>query len=83
VACRRDFIDVRDLAWAFDRLLAEGRPGAAYNVGSGTSVSMRYILNELLDISGLHDIFVKQESSRMRQNDVPLSESLSMFKMGR
>ena len=71
VACQRDFIDVRDLAWAFDRLLAEGRPGEAYNVGSGTSVSIRCILNELLDISGLHDIFVKQESSRMRQNDVP------------
>jgi len=71
LACRRDFVDVRDVAWAFDRLLAEGRPGEAYNVGSGASVSIQSILDELIDISGLHDISLKAESTRIRRNDVP------------
>ncbi len=71
LACRRDFVDVRDVAWAFDRLLADGRPGAAYNVGSGTSVAIHSVLDELLEISGLHGICVREESNRVRKNDVP------------
>lgn len=71
LACRRDFVDVRDVAWALDRLLAKGRPGAAYNVGSGKSVAIHRVLAELLEISGLHGICVTEESNRVRKNDVP------------
>jgi GDP-4-dehydro-6-deoxy-D-mannose reductase len=70
LACRRDFVDVRDVVWAFDRLLAGGRPGAAYNVGSGASVAIHEVLQELLEISGRHGVGVKEESARVRKNDV-------------
>ena len=71
LSARRDFVDVRDAVGAFDKLLTEGRPGAAYNIASGTSVAIRTILAELVDMSGLHDVHVQEECARIRQNDVP------------
>lgn len=71
LACRRDFVDVRDVVAAFDRLLAQGRPGAAYNVGAGASIAIHEVLRELLDLSGLQRVGVREESTRMRNNDVP------------
>lgn len=71
LASRRDFVDVRDAVWAFDRLLAEGRPGEAYNVGSGTSVAVRDVLQELLELAGLRDIDVREKAMLVRKNDVP------------
>jgi len=71
LAPRRDFVDVRDAASAFDRLLATGRSGDAYNVGSGVSVAIHRILDELLDISGLYGICVREEAGRVRSNDAP------------
>ena len=70
LSTRRDFVDVRDVVWALDKLLTKGQPGMAYNIASGTSVSIRDVLNELLSISGLHDISVKEDFLRMRKNDV-------------
>jgi GDP-4-dehydro-6-deoxy-D-mannose reductase len=71
LATRRDFVDVRDVVWALDRLLAGGKPGGAYNVASGTSTSIRDVLNDLLRISGLRNIAVEEEAARVRRNDVP------------
>ena len=71
LSARRDFVDVRDVVWAFDELLTKGRPGMAYNIASGTSVTIRDVLNELLSISGLHGVTIEQELVRMRNHDVP------------
>ncbi|MFC1634603.1 NAD-dependent epimerase/dehydratase family protein [Planctomycetota bacterium] len=71
LATRRDFVDVRDVVLAFDKLLAGGQPGKAYNIGSGSSIAIRDILNNLFIISGLQNISIKQELARMRKNDVP------------
>ena len=49
----RDFIDVRDVADALIRLSARGRPGLAYNVGSGVETPMREVFRETLRLSGL------------------------------
>ncbi|MBL7145008.1 MAG: GDP-mannose 4,6-dehydratase [Phycisphaerae bacterium] len=68
---RRDFVDVRDAVRAFDSLLIGGRDGGAYNIASGASFAIRDVLNELLTISGLHDISIREESARMRRADVP------------
>jgi len=68
---RRDFVDVRDVVWAFDKLLAGGKPGKVYNVASGTSIAIKDILNELFSISGLHDVTTNEDFERMRKNDVP------------
>ena len=52
MSVRRDFTDVRDVVRAY-RLLAErGRPGLAYNVCSGQSVSVKHVADRLLALSG-------------------------------
>jgi GDP-4-dehydro-6-deoxy-D-mannose reductase len=71
LSTRRDFVDVRDVVWAFDKLLTKGQPGMAYNIASGKSVSIREVLNEMLSISGFRDISIEQDSVRIRENDVP------------
>ena len=71
LSMRRDFVDVRDVVLAFDRLLAEGQPGEAYNIASGKSIAIRDILNDLISMSRLTDISIKPEYDRVRKNDVP------------
>ena len=66
---RRDFVDVRDVVRAFDLLLEGGRAGQAYNVGSGTDVSIRQILDELLRICNM-EVPIKVTGRRLRRADV-------------
>ena len=68
---RRDFVDVRDVARAFDGLIQVGQPGKAYNIGSGTSVPIRDLLNELISLSGIHDVVIEENSTLRRKVDVP------------
>lgn len=49
----RDFIDVRDVAQALLTLARSGRPGRAYNVGSGIETPIRSVLDRLLQAAGL------------------------------
>ncbi len=70
LSARRDFVDVRDVVLAFDKLLAKGQPGVAYNVASGKSIAIQDIINELLIIPELQNISIKQKIARMRKNDV-------------
>ena len=67
---RRDFIDVRDASGAFDALLEKGEPGAAYNVASGTDVSVQEVIGMLMEVAGLEAQVVVDES-RLRPVDVP------------
>jgi GDP-4-dehydro-6-deoxy-D-mannose reductase len=68
---RRDLLDVRDVVRAY-RLLAErGEPGAAYNVCSGRARSIREVLDELVEISGV-DARVEVDPRRVRPVDLPL-----------
>ena len=48
---RRDFTDVRDIVGAYRLLGTEGRPGVAYNVCSGTSVSIGELAGLLLSLA--------------------------------
>ncbi|HEY7982296.1 MAG TPA: GDP-mannose 4,6-dehydratase [Candidatus Eremiobacteraceae bacterium] len=67
----RDFLDVRDVVTAY-RLLAErGGPCNVYNVCSGTAVSMRQIVDELVRIAGV-DVRIEEDPARMRPSDTPL-----------
>ena len=50
---RRNFTDVRDVVRAYLLLLERGTPGAAYNIASPASVSIRDLLDALCDISGV------------------------------
>lgn len=43
----RDFVDVRDVVWAYWILLEEGKSGEVYNVCSGKGIELGKILNEI------------------------------------
>jgi nucleoside-diphosphate-sugar epimerase len=49
---RRDFIDVRDVAWAMVELARRGRPGLVYHVGTGRSHRVGDGLERLVQLSG-------------------------------
>ncbi len=64
----RDFTDVKDMVRAYALALELGKPGEVYNLGSGKEISIREILNLLLDMSDV-EIQVQQEASRVRIAD--------------
>ena len=68
----RDLIDVRDVVRAYQLLVEQGQPGEAYNVCSGQGHSIRSLLDELLALSTVREIEVRQDSARVQQADVPV-----------
>ena len=62
---RRDLTDVRDVVEAYLLLMEKGRPGEAYNVGSGQAHSMQAILDRLQALAGLQ-VPVEADAGRMR-----------------
>lgn len=71
LSTRRDFVDVRDVAAALERLLVAGEPGSVCNVGSGSSTSIGEVLSMLITMSGRGDVDVRQQPALMRGIDVP------------
>jgi len=72
LSAARDFTDVRDVVRAYILLVEKGRPGEAYNVGSGRAVPVQRILEQLVSMSRVR-IRVEQDPARMRPVDQPLS----------
>jgi GDP-4-dehydro-6-deoxy-D-mannose reductase len=68
---RRDISDVRDVVRAYAALMASGQPGTIYNVGSGTSRTMRSVLDALLARSKA-PVRIELDPSRMRPADIPV-----------
>ena len=68
---RRDICDVRDVVRAYAALMTSGAAGTVYNVGSGTSRTMRSVLDELLARSKM-PVRIEPDPSRMRPSDVPV-----------
>jgi GDP-4-dehydro-6-deoxy-D-mannose reductase len=68
---RRDFSDVRDTIHALWTIVEKGRPGQAYNVGSGVTRSMRGIVDGLLRLART-PIEVEVEENRLRRVDEPV-----------
>lgn len=64
---RRDFSDVRDIVRAY-RLLAAGK-GGIYNLGSGRAISIQFILDTLITISGVQ-VSVHPDPERMRGPEI-------------
>ena len=59
---KRDFLDMRDIYRAFVALAVAGERGEIYNICSGQSVSMEYILNEMIEKSGVTATVVVDQS---------------------
>jgi GDP-4-dehydro-6-deoxy-D-mannose reductase len=65
----RDFTDVRDTARAYWAAAVRGRPGEAYNVGSGRGVSIREVLDQLIALSDRR-IETRVDPQRLRPADI-------------
>jgi len=71
VASSRDFVDVRDVVDVYWRLVqAPAAYGEIVNVCSGIPVSIRIILDQLLEIAGI-PIDVEVDPERVKPVDVP------------
>jgi GDP-4-dehydro-6-deoxy-D-mannose reductase len=68
---RRDFLPVEDVVRAYLALAQQGRPGEAYNIGSGRGYSIGEILEMLLACSPV-SIQVCEDPARFRPVDIPL-----------
>ncbi len=70
LSARRDFSDVRDIVRAYYLLAEKGRPGEAYNVGSGHSHTIREVLDILLTNTPV-PIREETDPQRLRPSDIP------------
>ena len=68
---RRDFMDVRDVVRGYWLAVQKGQPGEAYNICSGKTISIKELLDKLLNMSP-KDIEVKQDPQKLRASDVAL-----------
>jgi GDP-4-dehydro-6-deoxy-D-mannose reductase len=65
----RDFTDVRDGVRAFRMVMELESPGAAYNVATGSAVSIRQILEWILDEAGVRPEIIS-DASRCRSGEI-------------
>lgn len=68
---RRDFVDVRDVVRAYVLAARHGTPGSTYNICSGRAVSIRQLLDSLLELARC-PIAIRPDPDRMRPADIPL-----------
>lgn len=68
----RDFLDVRDAVDAYGALARDGESGEIYNVCTGTAVTIRDVLRELITIAHV-PVEVREDPQRARGSDSPLS----------
>lgn len=66
----RDFSDVRDVVDAYAALMTRGRRGVAYNIASGTAITMREVLDQLIALSSV-PVSITTDPTRMRPADIP------------
>ena len=71
LAARRDFLPVADAARAYRTILEHGKPGAVYNLGSGSAMSVEEALHRLIVRSGVR-ARTEEDPERFRPVDVPL-----------
>ncbi|OIB03082.1 hypothetical protein AK95_05585 [Paenibacillus sp. LC231] len=69
---QRDFTDVRDIVRAYAEVIQKGRAGEVYNICSGKSHPIRYILDYLLTLSTNKSIDVQQDINKMRPSEFPI-----------
>ncbi len=70
LSAKRDFTDVRDVVRAYGLLAESGRDGETYNVGSGVSISIEALLDEIIMLSGI-DIKKEIDPKKLRPSDIP------------
>lgn len=74
LAAKRDFTDVRDVVKAYVKLIAVGKSGETYNVGSGHAKAIQDILELIVSMSEA-EIKVEIDPNKLRPVDVPIIEA--------
>ncbi|MCD7841417.1 MAG: GDP-mannose 4,6-dehydratase, partial [Lachnospiraceae bacterium] len=74
LSAKRDFTDVRDVVRAYSLLMANGKAGETYNVGSGHAVAIQEILDKVLSLSRV-PIQAETDPAKLRPVDVPIIEA--------
>ena len=74
LSAKRDFTDVRDIVRAYSALIQNGAAGETYNVGSGSAIAIRELLDEILKLS-TKEIKVEIDPNKLRPVDVPIVEA--------
>lgn len=67
----RDFLHVSDVVAAYIAMLHSGRPGTAYNVASGSGLSVREVTERVLARVGVNAT-LKEDPALVRAVDVPV-----------
>ncbi|TNF75366.1 MAG: SDR family oxidoreductase [Acidobacteria bacterium] len=65
----RDFTDVRDTVRAYWLAVEKGRPGEVYNIASGREITIRQLLDNLVELSSTR-VEVEVDPERLRPSDV-------------
>jgi GDP-4-dehydro-6-deoxy-D-mannose reductase len=65
---KRDFSDVRDIVRGYR--LAAMKGSGTYNLGSGTSISIRKMVERMIELSGV-EVEIRIDPSRQRASEVP------------
>lgn len=65
----RDFTDVRDIVAGYRLAALKGK--GIYNLATGSTISIKNLLDQLIEVSGL-DIELKIDPSRLRPSDIPV-----------
>jgi GDP-4-dehydro-6-deoxy-D-mannose reductase len=68
---KRDFTDVRDTVRAYWLALEKGEPGDVYNIGTGSTISMKDMLDMLLALSPAQ-VEIRVDPDRLRPSDVQI-----------
>ena len=65
----RDFTDVRDMVRAYWLAVTKATPGEVYNIASGVGITIRELLDQLIDLSTA-EVTIEIDPERLRPSDV-------------
>ena len=68
----RDFLDVRDVADAYCRLLETGKSGEVYNVCSGIGTRLHSVIDKIADLLRI-EVELRVDPARLRPVDNPVT----------
>lgn len=74
LSAKRDFSDVRDVVCAYQLLMEKGTAGTVYNVATGTSHSIQYLLDQLIALSTHNNIRIEVDQKALRPSNIPVLE---------
>ena len=79
----RDLCDVRDVVRAYRLLIEEGDAGGVYNIASGVGVSVRELVDTMLDVAQVEaDVVVDQAVQRMGEPSALIGDPRLMESLG-